>query len=563
MQQLISINLELDRLSNHEFDQFLTNLFNSCDKREFITKAISHLIINEIIQQKETRYYDLMSKQIKNIIEQRKLVNNKQQQQQINQCIDQIKININLLSEDIISRLVTYLDWQSIQYMQVINKHFYIAIVNRVNSFATISLSSRKIKSYFNNFGNHFVSFKINNFIRFQAINSLEIDLHHLLELFNLYKKKGFWIWTNLKHLVVDFFLFPKVKETFLNHYKRSLGDGTHERLMLHSYLENYKLNISKLNIESLTWKRIGFSPAFYLDSEFDAINEASFCIINPNVESLTIEHVAKWENNSYTSKVMMSIKSCYDLKKLCLWKITQNLFDALMLTIGHQIEEFQTDLEYFVEQSAHKAIIEPHNDINLHKLVKLTYELNYQNDWMYKIIEKANNLQTIVITGNEPNHAKHLLSKLFTNILIKDHKISEIYANMHFDLVINEMQKIIYNQYGNQYIFHNIKFHFDSQWIKFNDIQTMLKLLKVCVKGDFVLSIFFWTEKCKKDVIIILEKCKCMDILYKLFGEGVVIYNLNNGLSDNDLMPPVHWHDIYPYKWHHHFDDEFYKIFM
>ena len=175
MERLPLVTDELQKLSNIEFDVFFDNLVNHYDKRQFITKLLTHLIIDEVRNKNESKHSQTIHQYIQDTMNKRE---NDSKSQNINK---HIKFNINSLSSTTISSLSTYLKFQEIMAFQLTNKYLYTSNVSTANSYSKIILNQNMIQKYFNNFGDYFINYKFNNLSRFRNITTLDINLQRFM----------------------------------------------------------------------------------------------------------------------------------------------------------------------------------------------------------------------------------------------------------------------------------------------------------------------------------------------------------------------------------------------
>ena len=197
MERLIALTYELQKLNNVEFKVFFDNLVTHYNERQFITKLLTHLMIHEIKNQNESTYCKTIHKYIQQIINNR--VNAKYVTSSTSEDVAKpIKRSINSLPSTISSSVSTYLHFQEMISVQHTNKHLYSSIVSTSNSCSKMTLKSRMIQKYFDNFGDDCIHYKIHNFPYFRSITALCIDIPCFIKLSQKYPFKQSWIWKKI-----------------------------------------------------------------------------------------------------------------------------------------------------------------------------------------------------------------------------------------------------------------------------------------------------------------------------------------------------------------------------
>ena len=212
---------------------FFDNLVTHYDKRQFITKLLVHSIIHEIREQNESTYFKTIHKYIEQII------HNRSNSESITSPAsrDSAK-SINFLPSTMMSSVSTYLTFKDLTSFQHTSKHSYSFIVSTAASYSRMTLNSRMIQTYFDNFGDEFIHYKIGNLSRFRSIASLIIDIPLFIKLSQKHSPDQFWIWKKATKLAI-------IADE--NHY----GSQSLVRI---TFMAKYGSLIKNMKIECLQW---------------------------------------------------------------------------------------------------------------------------------------------------------------------------------------------------------------------------------------------------------------------------------------------------------------------
>lgn len=381
MERVLKISSNLDQLTHSELQRFMNAMYKRHNNKKLIIKAFTHLMIDEIQNNRTSNYIDDMSI-ISNQILNDRINDNKQTSTKVVTN----RICFNKLPSEIISNICSYLT--NVCSFQLVNKFIYISCSSMQNSFTSVSLNVKMINKHFTQYGHYFCQYKVNTLKKLRNIHSLNLVISKYMVLKRKFPK--LWVWTKLQQLNLN---YSRCNYTYLQ-----------------NFFEEHCSVIKQMEI--LEIKLVN------LPKTLMGIQSIYMC---KNIKSLTLENMMTpmetrpiSPQHDYQSPLFIPFIQFKTLKKLCLINVYSFIFNGILVKIGHQIEDFESN--FTCHSDVPTAWFHPHVKVAWTSLKKITIWITDKYvDHNYEQ-ENINTIQQIIKKAPRLESIKFLLTQKYSN---------------------------------------------------------------------------------------------------------------------------------------------------